>query len=183
MAINSNPQAPLRHVASFNSTGNIVFPAGVNQAFIQINGATGGGGQTNPSTGGHGGGGSAGPGLVSGSWVQVMPGATYAVTIGAGGQASGTGGTTSFDTVVAVSGSPGGPQAASRYGSGSPSNAHGNVNSTNTSLTTLNPGASTLARVITVTSQTTGGQPGGPGVQGFNAAATAGASGKVDIYV
>jgi hypothetical protein len=175
MAININPGDALRHIATFTSTGNFVVPAGIKVAFVSIHGSAGGGGATRPGSPTGNVGGTGGPGLVAGAFVEVSPGSTYAVTIGAGGgvgtgsgsgryanaTVGGTGGTSSFDSgsIFAVTGGLGGNVANA--------GTSGNIGATGaasglTTLTALSP-ASAMARVKGITTQATGGTTGGTG--------------------
>jgi len=111
MAINTNPGSPLRLVGSITTSGNFSVPAGTSVAFVSIHSSTGGGGGSQgpgPRYSLSGAGAAGGTGIVAGAWVQVVPGSTYPVVIGAGGSAGtggsnnaavsgGVGGTTSFD--------------------------------------------------------------------------------------
>ena len=85
MAINVNPGSLLRHVQTFTASGNFTAPAGCTVAFVSIHSSTGGGGgggRGGPNGNGSGGGSS---GIVAGSFIEVIPGATHAVVIGGGG--------------------------------------------------------------------------------------------------
>lgn len=206
MAININPGSPLRHVATFNATGNWTAPAGTNLAFVSIHSATSGGatftdryvgnagGRYAPATGG--------VGSVSGAYVQVTPGSSHAVTIGAGGTGAtttgvgnnrtgvvaGAGGSTIFDSAFTATGSTTGTNAG-RYFNGNASTAASAATGT-TTLTTVNPGSATLTRVGTISNQNTGGRSGGApgnhsgdGRYGTVNAGSAGSSGLVHIYI
>jgi len=181
MAININPGSPLRHVATFNSSGTWTSPVGTNLAFVSVHGASGGGsgaGRYGQSLSGQ-------TSLIGAAYVQVTGGGGHVITVGAGGAGGsplngptygnngGTGGTSSFDGRLTITGS-------SNSGNGSGSGS--------TSLTTLNPGASTLVSTGAITTQTTGGNAGGGGGSG-NAryqqgqSGAAGASGQVHVYI
>ena len=195
MAININPGSPLRHVATFNASGNWVGPSGTNIAFVAIHSATGGGGgsgsyQQNQSPGGIG--------AISGAFVQVTPGATHSVTVGAGGaggtggcgpnntgfNSGATGGSSSFDGVFTQPGSGGG-LSTGRYNQTAGATAAAGTGTT--SLTALSPGGA-LARVATISSQNTGSQTRGASGNGNNRYANgnaggAGSSGQINIYI
>jgi hypothetical protein len=195
MAININPGSPLRHVGTYNSSGNFIAPIGTSVAFVSIHGSTGGGsGGTGTLSGATG-----GAGIVSGAFVQVVPGASHVVTIGAGGaggapsnipvlpQAGATGGSTVFDGAITVTGSAGGNAIGARYSPGN-TGAQGTA-SGYTNLTSLSPSANTLVRTGTISTQNTGGSSGGAGGnQGparYNAGSVgfSGAAGQVHIYI
>lgn len=201
MAININPGTPLRHVATITSTGSWTAPVGTTLAFVSIHGATGGGGSGNnrPQRYGQVTSGSAGGvGTISAAYVQVTPGSAHTITIGAGGAGGGsanpdvasaggsTGGTTVFDGAFSVTSSGGaGGIPMTRYTFGTTGSASGTGSGT-TSLTTVNPGASTLIRTGTITSQTTGGSSGGGGGGAgryTSSAGGTGAAGFVHIYI
>lgn len=182
MAININPGSPLRHVSSFTSSGTWTAPLGATRAFVSVHGATGGqsGGRRYNYAG------ASGIAPVSGGWVQITPGAGHGVTIGAAGSggangpsATGgsSGGTTTFDGAITITGSQGG-QVGSDGANGS--------SSATTSLTTINPGGSTIVRVTDYTTQTSGGAqtPGvGNGRYSQSGGASGVASGIVHIYI
>lgn len=133
----------LRHLQSFVSSGVFYPPAGTTVVYVAVLGATGGVGSSGRYSGGAGG---AGPS--SGGYVQVNPQAPHVVSIGAGGIApGGSGGTTSFDGAITITGGAGGNSSnESPWGSNGNTGASGSVSST-TSLPELNPGASTVVRV------------------------------------
>ena len=181
MAININPGTPLRHVETFNSSGTWISPVGTNLAFVSVHGASAGGtgaGRYGQSLSGQ-------TSLVGGAYVQVTGGGSHVITIGAGGAGGtpvsgptfgnngGTGGTTSFDGRLTITGS-----TNSGNGSGSGS----------TSLTALNPGASTLVSTGTITTQTTGGIAGGSGGSGNSRygsgnSGSSGSAGQIHVYI
>ena len=195
MAININPGSPLRHVATFNSSGSFTPPPGTNLAFVSVVGAGSGGyGSVRYATGATG-----FAGGVAGAYMQVVGGSPHVVTIGAGGTGSvaahnnpmvapGTGGTTSFDGRLTITGAGG--NTGARYSGGS---ANTSTTTGSTALTTINPGATTLISTGTITSQTTGGSAGGAGAgsitgttpryQQGNTTGSAGTGGAVHIYV
>lgn len=193
MAININPGSPLRHVATFNGSSNFIAPQGATLAFVSIHGASGGGsGGSGRAQGGVG-----GTGTISGAFVQIIPGGTHIVTIGAGGnggapgnahvpsQAGGAAGTTIFDGAFQVTGAGGGG-AVTRYGQGN-AGAVG-VGSGTTTLTTVSP-AGALIRTGTISSQNTGGSAGGNGGNesgnrySSGQAGSAGVAGQMHIYI
>ena len=197
MAINPFGSAPLRHIASYTTSGNFVVPAGINSVFVSIHGASGGGAGGTQNAGY---GASAqnnninkgASGIISGAFVQVVPSSTYAVAIGAGGTAGsanaqgGTGGTTSFDTLAfSVTGGPG---SVTSYTGQNTSNVGQGSASGQTSLTTLSPSGA-ITRTGTITNQNTGGTVGGnagansSGGNRYSAGVGAiGAAGQVYIY-
>jgi len=201
MAININPGSPVRHVATFNSSTNWVAPAGCTLAFVSIHGASGGGrGGVGYNSDPANNTGIGGAGIVSGAWVQVTPGSSHVITIGAGGAGgaananlsanpiAGAGaGTTIFDSSLTVTGANG-AGAATRN-----TNSVGTVGAASgtTTLTSLSPGASTLARVATLAAtQNTGAfAGGGQGAMGNSrygvttAAGGTGSSGQIHIYI
>ena len=193
MAININPGAPLRHVATFNSSGTFTPPTGTNLAFVSVVGSGSGGYGSAPNIAGNTG----FTGGVAGAYVQVVGGSPHVVTVGAGGAgagssgnflAPGTGGTTSFDGRISITGAGG--NAGSRYSVG---NQNFSSASGATTLTTINPGANTLISTGTITSQTSGGSAGGVGTPGgtrytprYTGGSTSGGSGTggaIHIYI
>jgi hypothetical protein len=174
MAINTSGK-PLRHVSTFTSSGNWVTPAGVNSVFVSVNGASGGGG----GSGGSGysfsssfSGQSGGNGVVAGAWIQVNPGETNAIVIGAAGSAGSggsgrytagnpgsVGGTTTFNTTLfSVAGGAGGGGG----GTGAQGQAAaGSASSSGLDLSALSPSPNALRRVSSITSQATGATAGG----------------------
>ena len=199
MAININPGSPLRHVSTFNATGNWLAPAGTNIAFVSMHGAAGGGGGASFRYSGNTGG-TGGTGVVAGAFVQVTPGASHSITIGAGGtvgltnspnqgsrqgNTGATGGTTNFDQAFSALGGAGGNISVND--SNGNAGAGGTATGT-TSLTTLSPGANTIPRVGTITSQNTSGQTGGTGTGGGSrysppTIGNSGQSGFAHIYI
>ena len=114
-----------REVA-FATSGSWTAPAGVTRAKIRMVG--GGGGSGSISANCASGGGAAGS-YAEGP-VTVVPGTTYAITIGAGGAAGvggagGTGGTTSFGALMSAPGGGGSPSVSSGGGVGGSSGAAG----------------------------------------------------------
>lgn len=198
MAININPGSPLRHVATFNSSGSFTAPQGKTLAFVAVHGASGGG----AGAGGNSNGGTGGAARITGGFVQITPGGTHTVVVGAAGsagasqngnvasQAGGNGGTTSFDGAIIQAGASGAPSTqGSRYGGGSGSNGtDASAGTGTTTLTALNPSGA-LTRVASISNQATGANAGGTGgpVQarysnsGFFG--NAGGAGSVNIYL
>ena len=198
MAININPGSPLRHVATFNASGTFTAPQGKTIAFVAVHGASGGG----AGAGGNTNGGSGGAARITGGFVQIIPGGTHAVVIGAAGtagasqngqatsQAGGTGGTTSFDGAIVQTGGNGAPGTqGSRYGGGGgPNGTDASAGTGTTTLTALNPSGA-LTRVASISNQATGAVAGGSGgpVQARYSNSGyfggAGVAGSVNIYL
>ena len=173
MAVNTTGTTKLRHLATFRTTGIFTVPKGVTKIWVTVNGASGGAGGYNPPPNYFGGAG--GAAKIIGAWVNVVPGGTYPVIIGAagsagvnGGNAGGTGGTTYFDGSLVVNGGNGGA-----YGG-----AAGNVGNTaaETNLPVLYPtGAETRVSGFVESNTTVPGGAGpawntnspGPGIQGI----------------
>ena len=191
MAIDINPGTPLRAIASYTASGNFVVPAGTTRTFVSIHSATGGGGGRNAGCryGGNTDGSAGGAGIVSGAWVQVSPGSTYAIVIGAGGGAGttgagGTGGTSSFDgNAFVVTGSGGGTDNSNTAGAASTSSGL-------TTLSSLNPGGATIGKTGTISNQNTGALAAGVGGGGANRynsfrnpSPSAGVSAQLYIYI
>jgi hypothetical protein len=195
MSIDRNPGSPLRHVATFNSSGTFTPPPGTNLAFVSVVGAGSGGyGSSRYGVNANG-----FVGGVAGAYVQVIGGSPHVVTVGAGGAGSnqstnnpmiapGTGGTTSFDGRLTITGAGG--NTGSRYSGGSAINSSATGATT---LTTINPGATALISTGTITSQNSGGGAAGigsPNAQGstprYQQGQTSGFSGgggAVHVYV
>ncbi len=138
MAIDSFSQPPLRHMARFISSGTFTVPEGATRLYVSVNGAQGSDAQ----------GGTRGNAGLGNGYVNVIPGATAQVVIGAGTSAGSgaTAGTTSFDGAITVLGSTSGSQG--RYG---PQN--GSVG-TVSSITSLPTGAPAGAAVRVTSSST-----------------------------
>jgi hypothetical protein len=189
MSIDITAGNPLRHVASFYSSGVWTAPINATKAFVSIHGATGGGG--GPSISGVGGAG--GTGVIASGWVQLTPGGTHVVTVGAGGgggsyinanngNSGGSGGTSTFDGAILGYGSAGGQGATSRYGAGGTGSAGSSF--AFTSLSTVSPGPNTLARVNGSSSQNSGGVSGGAGSNsGSGNFGASGSAGFVHVYI
>jgi hypothetical protein len=154
MAIDSFSQPPLRHLASFLSSGTFTVPEGATRLYVSVNGAQGSNWYSN----------SRGNSRRGNGYVNVVPGKTAQVIIGAAA-ASGTGltaGTTSFDGAIIVTGSQSGTQG--RYGG-----ATGDVGTA--TIVTSVPGGAPSGAAARVTSATTSSQDIGNGQNG-----------SVDIY-
>lgn len=194
MAINISPGTPLRHISTVTSSGSVFIPVGTTIAFVSIHSSTGGTGgmKTDGYRRYSGTPGAGGPGVVSGAFVQVTPGANAVVTIGAGGSpgadrgSGSTGGNTIFDGAITQPGSAGGAVAiqAGRYTPNGFASAGASAPAATgtTSLTSLSPGGTTLVRTKTITSQATGGSGGGSGGSRYSVG-SAGASGIVHVYI
>jgi hypothetical protein len=180
MAININPGANLRHVATYTSSGTFKVPEGTSVVFASIRGASGGGGFGQSDTNRYGGqnGRVGGNGLVAGGFVQVTPGRDHTVTIGAAGGGGGTGGTSSFDGAITVTGGTGGSQTSA----GTAGQA-----SAVTSLTTLPPNSASSARAAGFITQSTGANAGGSGggtaPWGQGAQPGGGSGATIEIYI
>jgi|LakMenE01Jun11ns_1017448.scaffolds.fasta_scaffold9872350_3 hypothetical protein len=175
MAIDTTSGSPTRFLSALTSTGNFTVGAGLTQVFVSIHGASGGGAGGSVGNRYSGSGGQQSPGgvgRIAGAWIQVLPGSTYAVAIGAGGaggtrahgqsptsgNTGATGGTTTFDVnALVVTGGGGG---ASNATGAFPAPNTGNATGT-TTLSTLPPSNTALARTGTITTQLTGGSAGG----------------------
>ena len=154
MAIDSFSQPPLRHLASFISSGTFTVPEGATRLYVSVNGAQGQNWYSNAR----------GNSVRGNGYVNVIPGKTAQVVIGATA-AAGTGltaGTTSFDGAIIVTGSQNGTQG--RYGGQT-----GAIGAA--TITTSLPGGAPAGAAARVTSATTSNQDLG------NAQ-----NGSVDIY-
>ena len=146
---------PLRHIARATSSGTFVIPTSVSKVFVTVTGARG----VNS-------GGNAGATNSAGGFVEVLPGSTAQIVIGAGAAtAGGQAGMTTFDGAVTVVGAQSGSNNP-RYG---PSPGGAASGSSTSSLPTGAP-AGALARV-------TGTTTTGP-----NADISIGGSGIINIY-
>ena len=154
MAINSMTQPPLRHLGRITSSGTFTVPEGSSRLYVSVNGAQG----TNSQ------GGTRGNSARGNGYVNVIPGKSAQVVIGAGTSA-GSGaraGTTTFDGAITVTGGSSGAQG--RYGS--ESGSAGTV----TVITSL-PGGAPSGASVRVTSASSSSQDVGTSENGF-----------VDIY-
>jgi hypothetical protein len=88
---------PLRHIGRATASGTFVIPASVSKVFVTVTGSRGG------SNGGQNG--AAGATVSAGGFVEVLPGSTAQLVIGAGAAQPGTAGTTSFDGAITITGS------------------------------------------------------------------------------
>ena len=144
---------PLRHIGKATSSGTFVIPQTVSKIFVTVVGSRGGASNQ----------GNAQPGasIAAGGFVEVLPGSTATITIGAGGvtnsQSGTTAGTTSFDGSISVTGSAGGGYDT-RYGA-TPTGATG-TRTYDSSLPTGYPSGA-IARV---SGTTTTGPTGDVGV-------------------
>lgn len=132
---------PLRHIGRATASGTFVIPSSVSKVFVTVTGARAG--RQSPN----------GPGGASqavGGYVEVLPGSTAQLVVGAGGTAQTVAGTTSFDGALTVTGSNPGSYDG-RYG-GAQQGAAG-TRSDASSLPTGAPGGA-IARVTSV--QTSG---------------------------
>ena len=148
MAIDEIQRPPLRHLATFISSGTFTIPENVNRVYATVEGATG-----NPSSPG----GPAGAAIRANGFVEVVPGGTAQVVIGAAG------GTTSFDGAIIGASSGGGGYS---YHDGNSTGGAGTATYA-TSLPSGAPGGATVR--VTGTSSATFGNGNG-------------AVGKVHIY-
>lgn len=186
MAIDTTTGIPLAHVATILSSGTWLVPKSTSKVFVSIHGASGGAGGNASGAGNSGGAG--GPGIVASGWVSVAPGGYCQLIIGAGGGggASGTyngrygaftagygggAGTTAFDGAIIAYGGGGGNAGGTTAFTGGAGGA-----TSYTSLTTVNPGASTIPRVTNYTTTYTGGFAGGVAPGG------GGSAGLIHIY-
>lgn len=160
----------------FTSSGSLVVTGYGVVEYLIVGGGGGGGGTTSNSY--HGGGGGAGGYLVGST--LVMPG-TYTVTVGSGGAGascstgscssrSGTGGNSSFNTLIAYGGgggaTGGGAYSAQNGGSGAGGACGATTGGTGTSGQGNNGGTSTCASGYQAASGGGAGSAGGPGSAG-----------------
>lgn len=115
------------YVHTFSTSGTFVPPSGVSQVeYLVVGGGGGGGGFSASQSVGGGGGGGAGGYLTNlgGSAFTVIPNQSYTVTVGAGGDPGslnipgGTGGYSSFGSVIADGGGGGASQGDDNGGDG-----------------------------------------------------------------
>jgi hypothetical protein len=111
------------------SSANFVVPNGVSRLKVRLCGGGGGGGGGGGANGLGGAGGGAGG--YAEAIIQVTPGTTIPVTVGAGGTGApgtgsgGTGGTSSFGTYLSATGGSGGDSAATYAAGGAPGTGSG----------------------------------------------------------
>lgn len=204
----SSARIPTSNIQRYTTAGTNtwVVPAGVTRVYVEVQGGGGGGGGA-ASSGGSGGGGSGG-GYAEG-WVDVTPGQSITVIVGAGGTAGtgspsvngGAGGSSSFGSTSPVSATGGGggtTQAGTAGTGGSGSGGQINITGGNGYAGTYLNGTSTPVggngapsyRGSAIPAYVSGASVAGfgPGVggsgSGWNGAATnggAGAAGQVTI--
>jgi hypothetical protein len=154
MAVGQFFNPPLRHIGRATASGTFVIPASVSKVYVQVTSSRGGQGQQGSQPG---------AAIVNAGYVEVLPGSTAQIIIGAGGanaNQAATGGTTSFDGAITVTGSGGG-QYDQRYNSQS-TGAVGTRSDSSTLPTGFPTGA--IARVsATSTSGPTDVSVGGSG--------------------
>ena len=101
MSIDELSKPPLRHLATFVSSGTFSVPDGMTKVYATVESATGVPAANSSAQSGAVGRGS--------GYVEVVPGKTALVVVGAGGASQGaSGGTTSFDGAIIAPGSNGG---------------------------------------------------------------------------
>lgn len=119
------PGNPPKWVGSqqFTASGTFTVPTGVTSISVDMSGGGGSGGYGGDGSGQNGGGGGGGAGAVSAIQLSVTPGASYAITVGAGASWSGgngsAGGSTNFGSLLSVGGGGGGFQATAGGAGGS----------------------------------------------------------------
>ena len=124
------------NVKVFLASGTFVVPANVNQIRVRVHGAGGSGGGVAGSSRNRVASGGGGGGLAI-KTLNVTPGASYAVTVGAGGapvtlsaaNAGNAGGTSSFGAVCSATGGGGGAAALSNSASNTAAGASGGTGS------------------------------------------------------
>lgn len=143
MAIDEIQRPPLRHLSTFISSGTFVIPDNVNRVYATVDGASG-----TPSSPG----GPAGASIRANGFVEVVPGGTAQVVIGAAN------GTTSFDGAIIGFSSGGGGY---NYHDGNSTGGAGTA-SFATSLPSGAPAGATV-RVTGTSSSTFSNGNGNPG--------------------
>ena len=157
MAVDNISHSPVRHIATFLTSGTFAVPEGVSKVYVTVEGTRG---NTH-------GGGTPGATNRSSGLVEVIPNKTAIITIGATTSASNTtAGTTSFDGAITVPGSNSNT-FENRYGPSYGTGAAAAAPSATTSLPTGAP-AGAITRVSSFTTAAYS-----PGV---------GATGVVHIY-
>ncbi|GAA4941267.1 hypothetical protein GCM10023314_12860 [Algibacter agarivorans] len=113
---------------TFTTDGSFIVPVGVTSITVEAWGAGGGGSDATQNGGGRRGGGGGG-GAYASSVVTVIPGNSYAVTIGNGGPENTVGGSSSFDglTVVAAGGNGAGGNSTTGATGGSAGASTGTI--------------------------------------------------------
>jgi len=153
MAVDNISHSPVRHIASFVTSGTFSIPEGVSKIYVTVEGTRGGT---------HGGGTPGSTHRASG-YVEVIPNKTAIVTIGASTSASNTtAGTTSFDGAITVPGSASNT-FENRYGASYGTGAAAAATSATTSLPTGAP-AGAIVRVSSFTTATYSPSNGATGV-------------------
>lgn len=139
MAIDNISHPPLRHIATFLSSGTFTVPDGVGRVYATVEGARGtsnrgqNAGSTNRTSG----------------YVQVIPGKSAQVIIGASAGENASAGTTSFDGAIQVFGS-----ASSNHNGRYNQNSAGG-NAAASSLTTSLPTGAPDGAIVRVSGSTT----------------------------
>ena len=190
MSLDITNNIPLRHLATFSSTGTFLVPEGITKLFLSVQGASGGGSSGfNHAENGHGS--TGGLGVWGGAWANVAPGQSYPIIIGSGGAgtsgagnsrvgtAGGSGGTTSFDNTVLAAGGAG-ANAGSHHSPGGASPGASGSTSYETSLPTLSPSGAVARVTGTISSNAT--TAGGTAGQNSSIQGGAGQSGRVYIF-
>jgi len=150
MAIDNFSASPLRHIATFVSSGTFAVPEGVSRVYATVEGARGN----------QHGGGATGTTLRHSGFVQVIPGKQAQVVIGASTSGNNSSaGTTSFDGAITVTGS-GGSTLNSRYGQ------YGTGGNSSSSAFTALPTGAPAGAIIRVTSGTVESYSPGNGTTG-----------------
>ena len=155
MAVDNISHAPIRHIATFISSGTFSIPEGVSRVYATVEGARG---QSNRG---------AQPGAThrTNGFVEVIPGKTAQVVIGATAAENATAGTTSFDGAINVFGSNSNAYDG-RYNQASQGGA-----AAASTLTTSLPTGAPAGAIVRVSGNTTASY-----------SPAAGASGVVHIY-
>ena len=138
MAIDNISHSPLRHIATFVSSGTFTIPDGVGRVYATVEGARG---NTH-------GGGASGTTIRHSGFVQVIPGKSAQVVIGATTSGNNqSAGTTSFDGAITVTGS-GGNTFFSRY------STYGTGGNSSSSATTSLPTGAPAGAIVRVSDGT-----------------------------
>jgi len=101
---------------TYTSSGTFKVPSCTNFICIEVWGAGGGGGNCDGCASNQGGGGGGGGGGYGSGCYTVTPGSTINVTVGTGGSATSTGGTTSVGSLISATGGAGGGSGTSGIG-------------------------------------------------------------------